>query len=197
MGRAIKFDRDKAVIWAMNEIWTYGFEAFSVKAVSEKLGITRSSFYHSFKSREALFLEAIGHYFQASPHFQLSKFAESNSPLALLTQIFKEICRERANDEQHRGCMAVNSISALVGVNKELSPFITNAVNNSINGFEALLECSISKGELPKNIDTHNLALALQNTLIGLNTLSKIVTDEQELWSGIKTILMALNVYRE
>ena len=197
MGSVIKFDRDEAIIWAMNEIWKSGFAAFSVKGLSEKLGITRSSFYHSFKSREALFLEVMNRYFQASPLFKLSKFSESNSSLILLTQVFKETCSERTNDEKHRGCLAVNCVSELVGVDDKLSPFIENAVNSNISCFEALLDYSISQGELAKSTDTRQLALALQNTLIGLNTMSKVITDEQELWSTVKIILVALKVYRK
>ncbi|OUR63327.1 hypothetical protein A9Q74_01195 [Colwellia sp. 39_35_sub15_T18] len=197
MGRAIKFDRDEAIVWVMNEIWRSGFTALSVKAVSEKLGITRSSFYHAFESREALFLEAMNHYFQISPLLKLSTFAESNSALTLLTQVFKETCKQRTDDGQHRGCLAVNSVSELVGVNDSLSSFMANMVNENINGFEALLTYSIHQGELAKSTDTRHLALALQNTLIGLNTMSKVITNEQELWNAIKVILIALNVYRE
>ena len=59
MARPSKFDRQTAVELVMNDIWRSGFEANSVKAISEKLGITRSSFYNAFGSREALFLEAL------------------------------------------------------------------------------------------------------------------------------------------
>ena len=51
MARPSKFDRKEAVELAMNEIWRDGYEANSVKALSEKLGITRSSFYNAFSSR--------------------------------------------------------------------------------------------------------------------------------------------------
>tara|TARA_R110002167_G_scaffold84867_1_gene230450 strand:- start:940 stop:1533 length:594 start_codon:yes stop_codon:yes gene_type:complete len=197
MGSVKKFNRDGAVDWVMNEIWHRGFESFSVKAMSEALGITRSSFYNAFESREALFLEAFDRYFKDSPHYKLAKFAESDSALKLLTQVFKETCLARTNDPNHRGCMAVNSVSNLVGVNNELGPIVENAVLASITGFENLLNHSMDQGELAKNTNTHNLALAIQNTLMGLNTMSKIVTSEQELWSATKTTLMALEVYRE
>ena len=49
MGRPAKFDRDKAIEIIMNEIWKKGYEACSVKALSEKLSITRPSFYHAFR----------------------------------------------------------------------------------------------------------------------------------------------------
>ncbi len=54
MGRPSKFDREAAIDKVMQEVWRNGFERASVKALSERLGITRSSFYNAFDSREAL-----------------------------------------------------------------------------------------------------------------------------------------------
>ena len=45
MSRAKAFDRDAALALLMEEIWEHGYEACSVKSMSETLGITRSSFY--------------------------------------------------------------------------------------------------------------------------------------------------------
>ena len=197
MGRVRQFDRDDAVEWVMNEIWRAGFEACSVKSISENLGITRSSFYNTFGSRESLFIEALQHYFQTSPDRKLNAFAESKRPLVLLCEVFKEACRARANDPEHRGCLAVNSVSELVGVNDALGPPLENAMLQSIDRFEHLLIHSVNLGELSPSVNTKELALAIQNLLIGLNTLSKIIKSEQQLWTTAKITLCALGVYRE
>lgn len=47
--------------------WRDGYQANSVKALSERLGITRSSFYNAFESREAMFMEAFERYLERSP----------------------------------------------------------------------------------------------------------------------------------
>jgi len=196
MSRVRKFDRDKAIEKTINTIWHRGFESFSVKGFSEEIGINRSSFYHAFKNKDALFIEALDRYFKESPHYKLSSFAKSNSPLKLLTQVFKETCLIRTTDPDHKGCMAVNSVTELVGVNHALGPMVAEAVRQSIANFEALLKCSIQIKELSEKTDTHNLALAIQNLLMGLNVMSKVITDEQELWAATKAALVALNVYR-
>jgi len=95
MGQVRQFDRDAAIEWVINQIWRVGYKACSVKSISENLGITRSSFYDTFGSRKALFAEALQRYFQASPDYKLSTFVESNSPLVLLSEVFREVCRVR------------------------------------------------------------------------------------------------------
>lgn len=197
MGRARQFDRNVAVDWVMNEIWRVGFEACSVKAISENLGITRSSFYNTFESREALFIEVLQRYFEGSPDRMLAGFAESKRPLVLLCKVFKEACRVRANDPEHRGCLAVNSVSELVGVNDILSPPLEKAIMQSIKRFESLLTHSMNLGELSPTSNILQLALAIQNLLVGLNTMSKVVKSEQQLWATAEITLRALGVYRE
>jgi len=196
MSRARSFDRDKAIEKTINTIWQSGFDSFSVKGFSEEIGINRSSFYHAFKNKEALFTEALDRYFKESPHYKLTHFAKVKSPLKLLTQVFKETCLSRTSDPDHKGCMAVNCVTELVGVNQALGPMIADAVRHSIANFEALLNDGIQKNELPEKTDTHNLALAIQNLLMGLNVMSKVVTNEQALWGSTKLTLVALNVYR-
>jgi len=196
MSRVRIFDRDEAIDKTINSIWQSGFDSFSVKGFSEQIGINRSSFYHAFKNKDALFTEALDRYFKESPHYKLANFTKAKSPLKLLTQVFRETCLARSSDPDHKGCMAVNCVTELVGVNEVLGPMIADAVRHSIANFKALLNDSVLKKELPAKTDTHNLALAIQNLLMGLNVMSKVITNEQELWDATKVGLVALNVYR-
>jgi len=142
-------------------------------------------------------LEAMNFYFQISPLFKLRTFTQSKSSLIHLCQMFKDTCLERTNDVQHRGCMAVNCVSELVHVNEHLGPFMEHAINDNIQCFKALLDYSVHQGELADDTNTLQLALALQNTFIGLNTLSKVVTNEHELWDTVKFVLISLKVYQK
>ncbi len=197
MGRQKKFDRDQALDWVMNEIWRVGYEACSVKYISEQLGITRSSFYHTFESREVLFFEVLSRYFSLSPDRKLSHCETEKRPLVLLCKVFKEICRVRANDPEHRGCLVVNSISELVGVNEVLGYPLEEAIERSINRFEDILTYSIRQGELSSEHETRSLALSIQNLLIGINTLSKVIKSERQLWASTEITLRALGLFRE
>jgi len=82
MPRPAKFDRQEALDVVMNEIWRSGYEACSAKAISEKLGITRSSFYNAFGSREALFKEALDAYIVSAPDRMLAMPREGESVTA-------------------------------------------------------------------------------------------------------------------
>ncbi len=197
MGRPAQFDRAKAVETAMNEIWKNGMEASSTKALSERLGITRSSFYNAFGSREELFKEALSLYASRSPDADLEDISSDADIPKIITDLFREVCRIRAADRQAKGCMVINSVAELVGFDDKLGPMLEEAVLKSLNRFEKLLQMAAKKGQIQTRDETREKALALQNLLIGLNLMSKVVRSEEDLWATAKHTLKSLGLYRE
>ena len=195
MGRPAEFDRDQAVEIVMNDIWMNGYEACSIKGISEKLGITRSSFYNSFGSREALFEEALELYFSRTPDRVLAQAEGDIRIVPMLTKMFKDVCRTRAADPQARGCMAVNCVAELVGVNESLGSMLERAVLGSLERLEHLLRRAAANGEIEDRGDLREKALALQNLLIGLNVMCKVVRSEKDLWRAARQTLKGLGVY--
>lgn len=197
MGRPAKFDRDEAIEVVMNEIWRSGYEACSVKLVSEKLGITRSSYYNAFGSRENLFRMALARYFEQSPDKALAVAPQGVAIKPLLTRTFREVCKARASDPGGRGCLAVNSATELCNVHEELGPLMADAVLGSLSRIETLLSWAAAQGEIDPSVDIHANALALQNLLIGLNVMCKVVREEGELWTAVETTLKGLDLFEE
>jgi TetR/AcrR family transcriptional repressor of nem operon len=198
MARPAKFDRDAAIESAMHEIWRSGYEATSVKAMSEKLGMTRSSYYNAFGTREDLFKQVLAAYFARSPDRQLYDDPGTASIRELLTRTFRAACTARATDPEGRGCMAINALCELAGgPEKELSGIMVKAVLGSARRFEELLNIAVVRGELPKSTDCHAMAMALQSLLVGINTLSKAVRAEEELWLTARTTLAAFELLDE
>ncbi len=181
----------------MNEIWRTGFEACSVKAISEKLGITRSSFYNAFGSREELFLQALEWYFSKSPDQALNIVDCDARIIKVMTGVFKDVCRARAADPEARGCMVVNCVAELVGIDKTLGPVLEKAMLGSLDRLESLLYQAAANGEIENKGDLREKALALQNLLIGLNIMAKVVRSENDLWATAKQTLKGLGLYEE
>jgi len=196
MGRPSKFDRAAAVEVAMTEIWKNGMAASSAKALSEKLAITRSSFYNAFGNRDQLFGEVLALYFRQSPDRAFADLGPDDRVLEILHDTLKEVCRVRAADPDARGCMAVNCVAELVGTDPTLGPVMKGAINGSIKGLENLLMQAVRNGEIENPDDLRGTALALQNLLIGLNLMSKVVRSEKDLWAATRLTLQGLGLYQ-
>ena len=197
MARPSSFNKQAAIGTAMHEIWRSGYEQNSVKAISEKLNITRSSYYNAFGSREALFKAVLAAYFDDSPDRVLYQDPAPRRIRALLTATLRNVCAVRAQDPEGRGCLAVNCVSELAGTHAELGPVLQQAVLDSAARIEDLLEFAVANGELQPDFDVHGAALAVQNLLIGINILSKVVREEDELWLTAKTTLRGLGLLDE
>lgn len=195
MGRPTAFDREQAIDDVMHMIWRDGYEASSVKALSEKLGITRSSFYNAFGSREELFKLALQHYCKQSPDYALTLATPPIDVKMLLTLVFREACAARAADPEGRGCLAINSVAELCNQDEKLGPVLEQLVLGSIDQIQTILNWGVASKEFARDLDTHAMALCLQNLLIGLNVMCKVVRDEAELLLAAETTLKALGMY--
>ena len=196
MVRPTKYDRETALAAATDSIWRNGFERSSVKQLSELLGMTRSSFYNAFGSQEDLFRACLPTYSASSPDAPL--YADvSGEVLPLISEVFRDICRKRAQDPEGRGCLIINTVSELCPAAEGLGAHLEELVLASIERFEMLLNVARDNGEIGHEENTHALALALQNLMIGLNVLCKVVRDEDELWLLTRTTLEGLGLYHE
>jgi TetR/AcrR family transcriptional regulator, transcriptional repressor for nem operon len=194
MGRPISFDRDEAVRIAMYEFWDHGYNATSAKALSEALGITRSSFYNAFESRRSIFEEALALYKSEAPDRALDAVDVNAPVLPLLNAMFKEVCRILCEDGDARGCMTVNCLAESSGRNPEIDGLLVSLTEASIDRFADLLRVAAKRGEIPRKTNCRKKALALQTLLTGINLMSKVVRDEKELMSVVSQTLSGLGL---
>lgn len=195
-GRPAEFDRKAAVKAAMDEFWKRGFKAVSVSDLADAMSITRSSFYNGFGDRETVFREALEAYRQVAPDAVLANIKPGQPVKPVVRKMFREICHVRAGDPEARGCLVVNSIGDLVGVNDELGGDIGEAVRARVKVFERLLRQAADQGEIQKPRDLRATAKMFLAFVSGLNTVSKVVRNEEELWRSCEVFLEGIGFGR-
>lgn len=195
MGRPRGFNQDAAVEIALDAFWRDGFEACSVKALSERLGITRSSFYNAFESREALFDLALQAYRERSPDRTLQREPPDAPARQVLTRGFREICRALADETTPSGCLVANTIAELGGTAHPVAAALRELMLGRVKWVERLLERGVARGELPGDMEAAGVALAVVNTMLGLNIMAKASADEGRLWLSARTMLQGLGLY--
>lgn len=188
-GRPIAFDRTTAIQAAMNQFWKRGFEAVSASDLADAMSITRSSLYNSFGDRETVFREALEAYKRTSPDAMLGRLEPGQPVLPVIRGVFREICRVRARDPEARGCLVVNAIGQLVGVNEVLGCTIEEVVRESLAAWEHLILRAVDQGEIPRPGNLKATAQSFVTFVIGLNAISKILRGEGELWNLCEAFL--------
>lgn len=173
----------------MDRFWEHGFEAVSVSQLADAMSINRSSFYNTFGGREAVFREALDVYRRIAPDAALGAVKPGENVRTAVRDVFREICRVRAADPQGRGCLVVNSAGELIGTNKALGGYIEQAMRDGVGGFEKLIDQAVDQQEIEEPPDIHVAANAFMTFLIGLNTVSKVIRNEGELWKICENFL--------
>ncbi|QDG77969.1 TetR/AcrR family transcriptional regulator [Labrenzia sp. PHM005] len=115
-GRPREFDEAKALEVALNVFWQKGFEAASLEDLTKAMGLSRSSFYGTFGSKQALFQRALAHYSRnALNNLQAVADTSGEDPVGAMVEAL-------ANPQGgSRGCMLINCITELAPHDEEVA----------------------------------------------------------------------------
>jgi AcrR family transcriptional regulator len=158
-GRPVVFDRAKTLNKAMKLFWERGYEGTSFDELISAMGISASSFYNSFGSKEALYCEATRAFVEWAGQWF---FAILNDPSinteTTFARLFEATAEEFTRGDHPPGCMI-----SLAGTH--CSPGMNN-IRDMMAEHRAFSEAAmaermrkgIADGDMPKDTDCDMLA---------------------------------------
>ena len=120
MGRPRGFDPEAALRVAVDVFWQQGYEATSLDALSQAMGLSRSSFYACFGSKHALLMAAVQRYADdryASLTERVAACADPRQAVRAMLTVIADV------DGGTRGCLFVNAVAELAPGDAELLAF--------------------------------------------------------------------------
>lgn len=193
LGRPTKFNRDDAIELAMNTFWKKGYEPTSVSDLATAMSITRSSFYNSFESREAIFEEALARYQASGTSLMLKPDMPDFCPIETTRNFFREVCMNLVADPDGRGCMIIN---CYVQSAPDMPPpgGVQEFIETKKQQFELVARMAQDHGTMPRKQNPVIVADALVTLLVGVNVMGKDIRDADRLWASADTVLTALGL---
>jgi len=120
MGRPVEFDRPTAVNRALALFWRQGYQATSLADLLPTMGISRSSFYAAFGDKRGFFIECLDLW--AARTLQLLNDQRNGlPPIDALQKFFERSVAEALGPKVNWGCMLVNTVLEMSGVDDELA----------------------------------------------------------------------------
>ena len=192
MTRTKDFDRDAVLDSAMRLFWRNGYEATSIQDLVETTGISRSSMYETFGSKEDLFLAAVASYVDRTRRERLTTLARDPSPRAAIARYFDALIDFSLRDGYRLGCLLTNSAIELAPRNREIGRMLADAFQGVEQTFEAVLRRGQELGEIRRDEEPAALARFLLSTIQGLRVLARGNPDEAVLRDVARIALAGL-----
>jgi AcrR family transcriptional regulator len=157
-GRPQTFDRAEALTQAMQLFWERGFEGTSFDELIAVMGISPSSFYNSFGSKERLYQEATEAYLAVSGEWFLCELSADIETRSAFHNVLLAAAREFTKEGLPSGCMislagthlppSLNSVRDMMARHRQLGQM----------AMAARIQRGIERGDVPPNTNAETLA---------------------------------------
>lgn len=156
-GRPRSFDRDAALAAATRLFWRKGFTATSISDLCKAMGIGSPSLYAAFKSKEALYAEAIQHYEATYGPPIAAPFEAAGTARAAIEGFLMASAATLPASDRPGGCMV--TLSAVGGEGcAGLGTAVAEVRAVGLKRIEARLARAVEEGELPATVDKRAIA---------------------------------------
>ncbi|MBQ0216436.1 TetR/AcrR family transcriptional regulator [Alcaligenes faecalis] len=170
--RTKEFEPDEIADAAMRVFWQRGYAATSIQDLVEGTGLSRSSLYSTFESKQGLYQQALNRYSIVTAG-NIELLSGSGSPKAQIRKLLVSVVEDELNDPQRRGCLAANATLELAGQDEAVAEWVAHNFQRLHKALEKLIRHGQQAGEIASDKNPRALANFFVSTMQGLRVLSK------------------------
>lgn len=167
IGRPREFDVDVALEQAMRVFWAQGYEGASLADLTEAMGITRTSLYAAFGSKEALFRKAVERY-SAGPAAYGERALEEPTARAVAQAFLRGAAETTTQLGTPSGCLAVQGALATGPGDQAVRDALADWRNHTHERLQERLQRAVEEGDLPPDADPDLLGRYLVTVANGI-----------------------------
>ena len=173
MGRTRKFDERQALVAAMRVFWEKGYEATSIQDLEDAMGLKRTSIYHAFGNKRALFQRVMG---CSRDSVMAGLFAEMDAApdiregVRRLLRAALDIHFDRHNPG---GCLVVLSVLESGQHDAQARAALQQTLHELRQSLHKRLARARKAGELSPRLDPAATATTIATTMTGMMVMGK------------------------
>ncbi|AXK36861.1 TetR/AcrR family transcriptional regulator [Streptomyces armeniacus] len=167
VGRPRGFDADEALERAMLVFWEHGYEGASLARLTEAMGISTTSMYAAFGSKEELFRKALERYTEG-PGGYLARALDEPTALGVATAILAGAIRTTTRPARPHGCLGVQGALATGDPGHGVRDLLAAWRNDGCCRVRDRFQRAVDEGELPAGTDPGVLARYVTSLAFGI-----------------------------
>ncbi|MCB9639965.1 MAG: TetR/AcrR family transcriptional regulator [Myxococcales bacterium] len=192
VGRPREFEIDEALDKALHVFWKHGYEATSINDLLDAMGLQKGSLYKAFGDKHSLFLQALERYLEMGYQQTQACIQLQATPIAGVQRWFESLFGYCDQQNQKRGCFAVNALSELA----PHDPEVAELLRLHFDRLELLLAKTIKKAqdkqEIRQDVAAETLSLFINTFVSGMMAQAKGRLDREACQHLVQTLMFLL-----
>jgi TetR/AcrR family transcriptional repressor of nem operon len=190
MARPRQFDEGRVLDAAMRVFWQRGYQGTSAQDLVNATGLSRSSLYNTYSSKQALFERALEHYQHRTREF--AALLNGDAPVKdRIRRLLETAVSASPPHAETRGCLVTNT-AVEAGHRPQTARLVRKNFQTLQSALELALERAKAKGEFSTTRSPADLALYFLTTLQGLRVMAN-VTPPRDQHVLLRVIDISLN----
>ena len=167
MARPREFDEDYVLEQALRVFWEKGYDSTSLADLQEVTGLTKSSLYKAFESKEGLFRRVVERYHRDHLGFREQALAQA-TPKLIAESLLDGIVELHTGKHTPSGCLVTLAALACSADARPLGDELSESRNEFERRLRARFESVKDAGPLPAGMTGHDAAAFLSTFIQGL-----------------------------
>ena len=193
-GRPRSFDTEEVFDRAMQLFWSRGYEATSLEDLISTMGLSKSSFYQTFGSKQTLFEQCLVHYGDMLAAETRSALEKAPDAATFIRHALNMVADETQGVVSRRGCLLMNTAAECAQRDKQIALCVTKGINTLTDVLEDAVCTAQHEGSIRKNRAPATLASYLITTISGLKTMVKAGASKKQVLAVAKVALEGLGL---
>ncbi len=171
MARPREFDPDTVIRGAVTAFWSQGYADTSMPDLTEATGLSSSSIYNTFGSKEQFYLVALDAYLDASRAAMYGPMEAGTRGLEDVVEFLDRIEDRVRDTEAPRGCLATNAIAEFGVARPQINERTARYRRELREAFLAAYTRAGGLGEI-EMADAETRAITMAGLVLAINLLS-------------------------
>lgn len=190
MARPREFDEDEVLDRVLKTFWEQGYESTSLANLLEATGLTKSSLYGAFGSKEMLFRQVLDRYRQHYLAFMQEALTES-TPRRIVEQLLLGMVKLHTGVSTPRGCLETNAALACSSENQAIRHELASSRDAIRKRLRDRFEQTKTVGGLPKGMTIDAAAQYVATIIQGMAVRAKSGATREDLRLVVDAALLS------
>lgn len=192
MARPVQIDRSKALRAARDIFWRQGFTTTSMSQLLKAMDIGSGSFYAAFGSKPELFAQVIDKY-DAWSAAQWERIRTTKTGLDVIREFLNATIVDVSDRNRLKGCLLVNSILEMEGVDTELHQQLVNRFKGLEHRLSICLQEAQDSGTLREDVSIAEGVGYLMTNIYGLRVASRAGLSRAEARQRVRLLIRMIS----